>query len=71
MADYVRPVMPPADPPLGARANAWLFATAHDESPMNGVVSRHGGVAVPRKALAAGLSADSCRRLAIVTPERQ
>jgi hypothetical protein len=38
---------------------------------MNGVVSRHGGVAVPRKALAAGLSADSCRRLAIVTPERQ
>ena len=71
MADYVRPVLPPLDPPHGARANAWLFGTAQDESPMNGVVSRHGGVAVPRKALAAGLSADSCRRLAIVTPERQ
>ncbi len=70
MADFVRPVLSPADPPLAARTNAWLFATVQDESPMNGVVSRHGGVAVPRTALAAGLSADSRRRLAIVAPER-
>ena len=68
MADFVRPVLPPLDPPRGAQANAWLFATASDDAPMNGVVSRHGGVAVPRTALAAGLSADSCRRLAIVAP---
>ena len=74
MADLIRPVEPAAEVPLAVATNAALWATAHDATPMNGLVGRYGGVAVPRSSMAAGLSAAVRLRLgipalAVVLPE--
>ncbi len=66
MADLIRPVEPATDVPSAAATNAALWATANDAAPMNGLVGRYGGVAVPRTTMAAGLSAAVRLRLGIL-----
>ena len=65
MADLIRPVEPATDVASAAATNAALWATAQDATPMNGLVGRHGAVAVPRTSMAAGLSAAVRLRLGI------
>ncbi len=66
MADLIRPVEPAIAVPSAAATNAALWATANDDTPMNGLVGRNGGVAVPRSTMAAGLSAAVRLRLGVL-----
>ncbi len=69
MAELIVPAEPPGetpgDVPHAAATNAALHSMAASETPMNGLAGRHGGVAIGRESMRAGLAPATLRRLGV------